>query len=112
MCGIAGYFQPSGLPAAEAEAVVNGMSAVLSHRGPDDSGHWLDAAAGIALGHRRLSILDPSAAGHQPMVSASGRFVMIFNGEIYDHLELRREIEQATAARVWRGHSDTEILLA
>jgi asparagine synthase (glutamine-hydrolysing) len=112
MCGIAGFFQPGGLPAAGADTVVNGMSAVLSHRGPDDSGHWLDAAAGIALGHRRLSILDLSAAGHQPMVSASGRFVMIFNGEIYDHLQLRREIEQAAAAPPWRGHSDTEILLA
>ena len=112
MCGIAGFFQPGGLPAAGAETVVNGMSAVLSHRGPDDSGHWLDAVAGIALGHRRLSILDLSAAGHQPMVSASGRFVMIFNGEIYDHLELRRDIEQGAAAPLWRGHSDTEILLA
>ena len=73
MCGIAGYCQPSGFAAAAGEEVVNGMSAELSHRGPDDAGAWVDGDAGIALGHRRLSILDLSSAGHQPMLSASGR---------------------------------------
>ena len=112
MCGIVGFFRPGGLPVTGAEPVLNKMSAILSHRGPDDSGTWLDAAAGIALGHRRLSILDLSAAGHQPMMSASGRYVIVFNGEIYDHPEMRREIGAAAAAPAWRGHSDTEILLA
>ena len=82
----------------------------MQHRGPDDAGAWADAQAGIALGHRRLSIVDLSAAGHQPMHSASGRFVMAFNGEIYNHLELRAELEGMGIA--WRGHSDTETLLA
>ena len=112
MCGIVGFLRPGGLPVTGAEPVLNKMSDILSHRGPDDSGSWLDAEAGIALGHRRLSILDLSAAGHQPMISASGRYVMVFNGEIYDHPEMRRELEQAAAAPAWRGHSDTEILLA
>jgi asparagine synthase (glutamine-hydrolysing) len=88
------------------------MSAILSHRGPDDSGIWVDAHAGIALGHRRLSILDLSPAGHQPMMSPSGRYVIVFNGEIYNHSDIRREIEPLDSAQRWRGHSDTEILLS
>ena len=84
------------------------MADALIHRGPDDSGIWSDAPIGIALGHRRLSIVDLSAAGHQPMHSVAGRFVIAFNGEIYNHLELRAELEGIT----WRGHSDTETLLA
>ena len=69
------------------------MALAIPHRGPDDAGAWADAQAGIALGHRRLSIVDLSAAGHQPMHSAGGRFVMAFNGEIYNHLALRAELE-------------------
>lgn len=92
------------------------MARTIAHRGPDDSGLWVDEAAGVALGHRRLSILDLSPAGHQPMVSASGRYVIAFNGEIYNHLELRADLEKTnaggTAAMAWRGHSDTETLLA
>jgi len=94
------------------------MANAIAHRGPDDSGAWADAQAGIALGHRRLSIVDLSPAGHQPMASASGRFVMAFNGEIYNHLELRRELEgmdprlREDDGNKWRGHSDTETLLA
>jgi asparagine synthase (glutamine-hydrolysing) len=88
------------------------MASRLHHRGPDDDGTWVDAEAGVALGHRRLAILDLSPAGHQPMSSASGRWVLIFNGEIYNHLELRRELEAAQPAPAWRGHSDTETLLA
>lgn len=88
------------------------MSAQIKHRGPDDSGKWIDSAQHIALGHRRLSIQDLSPAGHQPMLSVSGRFVLVLNGEIYNHLELRKEIESAVGQVSWRGHSDTETLLA
>jgi asparagine synthase (glutamine-hydrolysing) len=88
------------------------MSATVRHRGPDDSGCWLDEDAGLGLGHRRLSIIDLSAAGHQPMASTCGRYVIAFNGEIYNHLALRAELEATKAAPAWRGHSDTETLLA
>jgi asparagine synthase (glutamine-hydrolysing) len=108
MCGLAGFFSPTGLGAEDAAAVVGVMASAIAHRGPDDSGVWVDGEAGIALGHRRLSVLDLSPAGHQPMKSASGRFVVVFNGEIYNHLRLRAELGQ----HLWRGHSDTETLLA
>lgn len=88
------------------------MTGALARRGPDDDGHWLDAAAGIALGHRRLAIVDLSPAGHQPMTSASGRWVLAFNGEIYNHLELRAALDESGRAPEWRGHSDTESMLA
>ena len=112
MCGIAGIWWPEGHRQAEAEAAVAAMAARLHHRGPDARGVWADGAAGIALGHTRLSILDLSPAGAQPMVSASGRYIVVFNGEIYNHLKLRRELEACGAAPRWRGHSDTETLLA
>lgn len=112
MCGLTGFLQPAGFDAASAAAQVMAMADRIRHRGPDDSGAWTDAEAGIALGHRRLSILDLSAAGHQPMLSASGRWVIAYNGEIYNHLELRRTLEAEGAAPAWRGHSDTETLLA
>jgi asparagine synthase (glutamine-hydrolysing) len=109
VCGIAGFWGP---PTEEGEAarILGRMTDAIRHRGPDDSGQWLDTKSGIALGHRRLSILDLSPEGHQPMVSASGRFVIIYNGEIYNFAELRRE-EEARGVR-FRGHSDTEIMLA
>jgi asparagine synthase (glutamine-hydrolysing) len=88
------------------------MADALVHRGPDDRGVWLDAAAGVALAHRRLAILDLSPAGHQPMMSACGRYVVAFNGEIYNHRELRQALEKQGHAAGWRGHSDTETLLA
>ena len=88
------------------------MAFVLRHRGPDDHGIWFDADARIGLAHTRLSILDLSTAGHQPMPSASGRFIISFNGEIYNHLEMRRRLQEASSAPNWRGHSDTETLLA
>jgi asparagine synthase (glutamine-hydrolysing) len=92
------------------------MADALHHRGPDDGGVWVDEAEGIALGHRRLSILDLSPAGHQPMASGGGRYVIAFNGEVYNHLELRQELNRhaslAMTAGAWRGHSDTETLLA
>jgi asparagine synthase (glutamine-hydrolysing) len=89
------------------------MLQALVHRGPDDEGVWSDAVHGVALGHRRLSILELSEAGHQPMISACGRYVIIFNGEVYNHQELRARLEreQRQPSRGWRGHSDTETLL-
>ena len=94
------------------DAAIARMTGTLVHRGPDDGGHWSDAEAGVALGHRRLSILELSALGHQPMESASGRFVLVYNGEVYDHLAIRAELAAAGDAPAWRGHSDTETLLA
>lgn len=88
------------------------MTSTLVHRGPDDAGIWSDEEAGIGLGHRRLAILDLSPQGHQPMSSASGRYVMVFNGEVYNHRALRAELEKAEAVSSWSGHSDTEVMLA
>lgn len=109
MCGIAGFWGKSNAPS---RAVVEDMTATLAHRGPDDSGIWLDEVSGLALGHRRLSILDLSPTGHQPMASHCGRYVIVFNGEIYNHLDIRRELEVTESAPDWRGHSDTETILA
>ena len=111
MCGLAGFWTPGGCPAGS-EATARGMADRIAHRGPDDSGVWIDADAGIGLAHRRLSIVDLSPAGHQPMLSASGRWVLVYNGEIYNHLELRRRLQEEGSAPTWRGHSDTETLLA
>jgi asparagine synthase (glutamine-hydrolysing) len=110
MCGLTGFFQPGGFQAEEGAAVAEAMARRIAHRGPDDAGVWVDAPAGIALAHRRLSILDLSPAGHQPMVSASGRYVLAFNGELYNHGAWRCELEAAGAR--WQGASDTETLLA
>jgi asparagine synthase (glutamine-hydrolysing) len=113
MCGVTGFWQPTGFAEAPARARVLRMAEQISYRGPDDFGAWLDGQAGIAMGHRRLSIVDLSAAGHQPMTSPSGRFVMAFNGEIYNHGALRALLElEVGYALPWRGHSDTETLLA
>jgi asparagine synthase (glutamine-hydrolysing) len=110
MCGFTGFFSDNagsfGLETLER------MAEAIAHRGPDDQGLWLDAEAGIALGHRRLAIVDLSQAGHQPMQSDSGRYVFVFNGEIYNHATMRAEIEARGGAPTWRGHSDTETLLA
>ncbi|MES2941757.1 MAG: asparagine synthase (glutamine-hydrolyzing), partial [Pseudomonadota bacterium] len=92
--------------------MVTDMALATAHRGPDDFGAWADEQAGIALGHRRLSIVDLSPAGHQPMASSGGRFMMAFNGEVYNHLDIRAELRAAGVAPAWRGHSDTETLLA
>lgn len=131
MCGFAGYLSVQagelGLPTLQC------MANSIANRGPDDAGYWQDAMAGIGLSHRRLSIVDLSPAGHQPMASGGGRYVIAFNGEIYNHLDLRKELEGGDwgdchvsvtmtdtgyglprCARncTWRGHSDTETLLA
>lgn len=108
MCGIAGLWDPSvSVPGEELERIVSGMTAALRHRGPDDHGTWVDAAAGVALGHRRLSILDLSPTGHQPMTSSDGRWVLDYNGEIYNFASLRRELEALGVS--FRGTSDTEV---
>jgi asparagine synthase (glutamine-hydrolysing) len=111
MCGIAGLFRPGGADEATLLGTAKRMTDALAHRGPDGAGVWTDARAGVALGHRRLSVLDLSEAGAQPMHSECGRFAMTFNGELYNHLDVRRELEAAGAAPNWRGHSDTETLL-
>lgn len=121
MCGITGFWQLGDNTQSEftLRGVAARMADALRHRGPDDAGTWADAAFGVSLGHRRLAIADLSAAGHQPMASSSRRFVLAFNGEIYNHLEMREELDERSEARgvwgdgpVWRGHSDTETLLA
>lgn len=113
MCGLTGFWTPPGhFRDEKARAVVTAMAEVIRYRGPDGSGVWTDPEIGIALGHRRLSILDLSQAGAQPMVSASGRYVVIYNGEIYNHLQMRAELQTTGRAPDWRGHSDTETLLA
>ena len=112
MCGLTGVFQPTGFAVSTCEGIVRKSAENLSHRGPDDGGTWVDGDAGIALGHRRLSILDLSPAGHQPMISASGRYVIAFNGEIYNHLEIRKELEVSKSPPAWRGRSDTETVLS
>jgi asparagine synthase (glutamine-hydrolysing) len=111
MCGFAGFFSQGGL-SGDAAGINQKMGAAIVHRGPDDGGFWMDSAAGIAFSHRRLAILDLSAAGHQPMVSRSERYVIIFNGEIYNHLKIRRALEESGHGGNWIGHSDTETLLA
>jgi len=113
MCGITGFFDLRAMTDSDTgAALTQRMADRIIHRGPDDSGVWADTAAGIFLAHRRLSILDLSPAGHQPMVSATGRFVMVFNGEIYNHLEIRETLKREGASPSWRGHSDTEVMLA
>lgn len=110
MCGIAGFLagRDGGIPIS---TQVRAMTDRIAHRGPDDEGIWVDATFGLALGHRRLAIIDLSPAGHQPMTSACGRYVAVYNGEIYNYRALRAEIEAAVPV-AWRGHSDTEVMLA
>jgi len=88
------------------------MGAAIEHRGPDAEGVWVDEDAGLAFSHRRLSIIDLSPLGGQPMLSGSGRFVIIFNGEVFNHAQLRRELSLEAAGPTFRGHSDTEVMLA
>lgn len=109
MCGIAGFISP-GLP--DPEATCRAMARGLLHRGPDDGGYRVYREIGLGLAHRRLSIVDLSPAGHQPMRSASGRYEIIYNGEIYNHRAIRRQLHGSGCEPTWRGHSDTETLLA
>lgn len=109
MCGIAGIWRKRG---SDAAVTAVRMADRLVHRGPDDSGVWSDSGAGIALSFRRLSIIDLSPAGHQPMQSATGRYTLVFNGEAYNFPAIREELERSGLAPDWRGHSDTEVILA
>src|SRR4051812_12781273 len=111
MCGIAGFVDLArSTNATEMMSTLLRMISTLRRRGPDDSGCWTDPKSGVALGHRRLSILDLSPEGHQPMFSSCGRYCVVFNGEIYNFLELRRRLEREGCH--FRGHSDTEVLVA
>jgi asparagine synthase (glutamine-hydrolysing) len=110
MCGLAGIFQPGGGEAAQLQHATQAMTRAIAYRGPDADGFWCDANAGIALGHRRLAIIDLSPAGAQPMHSASGRYCIAFNGEIYNYRALRERLQQDGA--IFRSQSDTEVLLA
>ncbi len=108
MCGITGFWSDSRVDVSIAER----MALKLTSRGPDDKGAWTDESSRLALAHRRLSILDLSSAGHQPMHSPCERFILVFNGEIYNHLDLRSELEEEGGNFDWLSHSDTETLLA
>ncbi|MET3130534.1 asparagine synthase (glutamine-hydrolyzing) [Oxalobacteraceae bacterium GrIS 1.11] len=111
MCGLVGFLGAASTNEANL-AVLRSMADSISHRGPDDAGYWSQAEQGIAFGHRRLAVVDLSAAGHQPMHAAHGRYVIVYNGEIYNHLALREELTAGRTCGAWRGHSDTETLLA
>ncbi len=109
MCGIAGIWDPKG----SSESSLSAMTGALRHRGPDASGYWVDGRHGLSLGHRRLSILDLSESGRQPMFSADGRFAIVYNGEIYNFSTLRADVEEATGGSYpFVGGSDTEVLLS
>ena len=109
MCGIVGLVGESSRDAA----LLSRMAGSIAHRGPDDQGTWIDVEAGVALANRRLAVIDLSPQGHQPMHSSNGRYVLTFNGEIYNHAEIRKELDRsgATPEGGWRGHSDTETLI-
>ena len=111
MCGLAGFFGGQWLGDL-ALSCLKTMTDVISDRGPDSAGYWLDQNAGVGIGHRRLSIVELSTAGAQPMTAASERYVLAFNGEIYNHVDLRKEMNCAGVSPNWRGQSDTETLLA
>src|SRR5687767_7320889 len=110
MCGIAGFAVTS--PRASTlqfSNIAGSMNGSLQHRGPDDDGTWIDPEAGVALTHRRLSIVDLSPAGHQPMISSDGRYVITYNGEVYSHEDIRPSL--VARGITFRGHSDTEVML-
>jgi asparagine synthase (glutamine-hydrolysing) len=108
MCGINGFYSKS---LSNFNDVIVKMNSAISHRGPDTNGTWSDKNSGIVLGHQRLSIIDVSSSGNQPMQSSSGRYILTYNGEIYNYLKIRKELEMNNANIKWIGNSDTEILL-
>jgi len=110
MCGFAGLFEKPGAGQTELLRWAEAMAVTLVHRGPDDAGQWAEPRAGVSFGFRRLAIIDLSANGHQPMQSASGRYTLVFNGEVFNYRELRRELAGGGAS--FRGHSDSEVILA
>jgi len=110
VCGIAGFVGRNNQETESSESVINEMLDSLAHRGPDDRGIWVDRHSRLVLGHRRLSIIDLSFLGKQPMSSIHGRYKIVFNGEIYNFKHIRKELEQFRTT--FRGYSDTEVLLA
>ncbi len=113
MCGISGFVDPDKSTSKDKLLdVISRMTDTISHRGPDDSGVWVDKSKGIALGHRRLSIMDVSQSGHQPMETRCGRYIIIFNGEIYNYRAIRNKIDNESESISWQGNSDTEVMLA
>jgi asparagine synthase (glutamine-hydrolysing) len=112
MCGLAGFIEPQ-LTSSDAQLryQVALMNEAILQRGPDSAGEWSDASYGVTLGHRRLAIMDLSPAGEQPMHSHCGRYVMVFNGEVYNHHQLRDQLKSEGVSVLWRGHSDTEVML-
>jgi asparagine synthase (glutamine-hydrolysing) len=111
MCGFSGFITKD-FKNIDPISILKNMGDAIRHRGPDDSGEWFDFNSGVGLSHQRLSILDLSSAGHQPMHSLSGKYIIVFNGEIYNHLEIRNVLEEKGYKVNWKGHSDTETLLA
>lgn len=113
MCGLAGFLDIANRrDQQQLQDLVGRMTVTLAHRGPDDQGVWADADAGVALGSRRLAIIDVSPDGHQPMRSASGRYTIAYNGEVYNARDIARALQASDVAPAWRGHSDTEVILA
>lgn len=113
MCGLAGFlYNPDRASEDQTHKAVLQMTDAILHRGPDSDGRWVDHSAGVALGHRRLAVVDLTEAGHQPMMSHSRRYIVVFNGEIYNHLSLRRDLDTQSPRVSWVGHSDTETILA
>lgn len=113
MCGVVGFMGSTSFADRDsATSTLRRMADRIATRGPDSDGYWFDADDQIAFGHRRLAIVDLSPAGHQPMAAPSGRYMTVFNGEIYNHAELRKQLEVSGVAPAWRGHSDTETILA
>ena len=112
MCGFAGFINSEGFNSEKVASIAESMGDTIAHRGPDDSGIWVDSKAHIGFAHRRLSVLDLSAAGHQPMHSHSDRYVLVYNGEIYNHLQIRKELENYSRSTInWVGRSDTETII-
>jgi asparagine synthase (glutamine-hydrolysing) len=113
MCGFAGFlYRTTDMSYPEAKSTIDDMVSTLRHRGPNSQGAWVDAIGGVALGHARLAIVDLTEHGHQPMRSISGRYIIALNGEIYNHLELREQLDKSRQQVSWRGKSDTETFLA
>lgn len=110
MCGLVGLYNTS-QKEEPGKLILQNMADAIMHRGPDDKGIWFEPKIGLGFGHRRLAIQDLSSAGHQPMISSSGRYTIVFNGEIYNHLEIRSLLIDE-GINFWKGHSDTETLLA